>query len=79
MILDRMIRNNRGGFVDIALFDLNGVLLTISSDSEPYKFLYKTPNPLLQNSPLFIKNFPLFIQKSLLFIQNSLLFIQNSL
>ena len=78
MVLDRMITNNRSGSVSIALFNPNGVLLTISSDSELYKFFYKNPNPLLQNSPLFIQNFPLFIQNSLLFIQNSPLFIQNS-
>ena len=78
MVLDRMIRNNTSGFVDIALFDPNAVLLTISSESEPYKFLYKNPNHLLQNSPLFIQNFPLFTQKSPSFIQNSPLFIQNS-
>ena len=64
MVLDRMITNNRSGFVDIALFNPNGVLLTISSDSEPYKFLYKNPNPLLQNSPLFINNFPFYVQNS---------------
>ena len=78
MVLDRMTTNNRSGFVDIALFDHNGVLLTISSDSEPYKFLYKNPNPLLQNSPLFINNFPFYVQNSPFFLQNSPLFIQNS-
>ena len=73
-----MITNNRSGFVDIALFDPYGVLFTISGDSEPYKFFYKNPNPLLQNSPLFINNFPLFIQDFPFFIQNSPFFIQNS-
>ena len=33
MDLDRMITNNRSGFVDIALFDPNGVLGPVSRSS----------------------------------------------